>query len=67
MLHLDYHKGKPCPHKEIICQEGYCFNCVVRLGMLLSFPSRISKQTILKIDKKLNEIIERPGQTKTLQ
>lgn len=22
-------KGKPCPYKSIICQEGYCQDCQI--------------------------------------
>jgi hypothetical protein len=65
MIHFGYHKGSPCLYKDIICQEGYCFNCVVHIEKLLLIPSLISKRTISKIDKKLREIIEPPGQTKT--
>jgi len=24
-------KGKPCPYKQILCQEGYCQDCQVYL------------------------------------
>lgn len=28
---LESMKGKPCPYKPIVCQEGYCQDCWIYL------------------------------------
>ena len=30
-MNLEYHKGYPCVYETILCQEGYCSNCVIYL------------------------------------
>lgn len=27
MINLEYHKGQPCVHIPLLCQEGFCDNC----------------------------------------
>jgi hypothetical protein len=31
MLNLEYHKGQPCVFKPLLCQEGYCSECIICL------------------------------------
>jgi len=28
-MDLEYHKGRTCKYKPIICQEGYCSECAI--------------------------------------
>ena len=30
-MNPQYHKGYPCVHTAILCQEGYCCNCGIYL------------------------------------
>ena len=27
---IEYHKGEPCPHMNVLCQEGYCIRCILK-------------------------------------
>ena len=29
MLNLEFHKGQPCVYKSLLCQEGYCSECII--------------------------------------
>jgi hypothetical protein len=31
MLNLEYHKGDLCVSKPILCQEGFCSECIIHL------------------------------------
>ena len=35
-MDIENHKGKICPYKKILCQEGYCNNCQIFLDWCLS-------------------------------
>jgi hypothetical protein len=44
MVNIEYHKDKLCPIRLIICQEGYCSNCMIYLNEnLFNIDSVISK------------------------
>jgi len=30
-MRIETMKGKPCPYKPILCQEGYCQDCQIYL------------------------------------
>jgi hypothetical protein len=32
MLNTQYHKGRRCMHEVILCQEGYCSECIIYLN-----------------------------------
>ena len=42
MLNLEYHKGQPCVFKPLLCQEGFCNECIICLEQ----SSRIVASTI---------------------
>ena len=29
MLNLEYHKGQLCAYKPLLCQEGFCSECII--------------------------------------
>jgi len=31
MVNLEYHKGEICRFTSILCQEGYCQDCMIHL------------------------------------
>jgi len=61
MINLEYHKGRPCPRKEITCQEGYCSGCVIYLNKSSLIRPFTSKHTNLQFDKRLRELREVPA------
>jgi hypothetical protein len=32
MSEFDYHKGQTCSREPIICQEGFCSDCIIYQG-----------------------------------
>jgi len=29
LVNLEYHKGELCVHSSVLCQEGYCSECII--------------------------------------
>jgi hypothetical protein len=51
MLNLEYHKGQPCVFKPLLCQEGFCSECIICIEQSSSItPSIIeeNKQFVFK-------------------
>jgi hypothetical protein len=34
MVNPEYHKGQSCAYREILCQEGFCSECIIYLEQL---------------------------------
>ncbi len=49
-------KGRPCPYKVTICQEGYCQNCQIYLDKL---PGRkATPDWLAEYEKEQNDKLE---------
>lgn len=43
MINLAYHKGEFCQINSILCQEGYCSECMIYMERSLASKSTTSK------------------------
>lgn len=39
MINQEYHKGEGCLFSSILCQEGYCSDCMLYLEKITSFET----------------------------
>ena len=51
MVNLEYHKGELCAHSAILCQEGFCSECIIFLEKRQKATPRFIK---IKSPVKLN-------------
>ncbi len=66
MINLEYRKGRPCPHNEITCQEGYCSCCEIYLVKSSSISPSMPEHISLQVEKNLKEFVEIMGHEKLL-
>lgn len=55
MLNLEYHKGQPCVFKPLLCQEGFCCECIIYLEQSSSMmkPPFTEENTQITFKKKV--------------
>jgi hypothetical protein len=70
MVNLEYHKGQLCSYGPILCQEGFCSECIIFLEKVPNAVSRyirtkstskkknVSKITIGGVDQKSPHFIQ---------
>ena len=67
MLNLEYHKGQPCVFKPILCQEGFCSECIIGLEQSSQIKSSIieeNQQFVFK-SKVYNKHLRKPEDIKS--
>ena len=52
---MEYHKGQPCVHKPILCQEGYCSECGVYYQSLVFNESEYKNADVKDREKVRDE------------
>lgn len=54
-MELINHKGKTCPYKPVICQEGFCGNCgiylVIKDPQKFAFLQDLNNKSELKVGR----------------